>query len=82
MAALFTIPKLFVIHRVQAFSVVSEAEIDVFLKFSCSFNEATDVGNLIFGFCLFYSSLYIRKLSADLLLKPSLKDFEHYLENM
>ena len=37
--------------------------------------------NLIFGSSAFSkSSLYIWKFSVHLLLKPSLKDFEHYLE--
>ena len=30
----------------------------------------------------FFSSLYIWKFSVHILLKPSLKDFEHYLANM
>ena len=40
------------IHTVKGFSVVSEA--DVFLEFSCFFNDPVDVGNLISGsLCLF-----------------------------
>ena len=35
------------IHTVRGFSVVSEAEVDVFLEFSCFFYDPTDVGNLI-----------------------------------
>ena len=31
---------------VKGFSVVSEAEVDVFLEFSCFFDDPTDVGNL------------------------------------
>ena len=38
-----------VIHLVQGFSVVNEAEVDVFLDLSCFFNDPTDVGNLISG---------------------------------
>ena len=39
-----------------------------------------NVGNLISGsFAFSKSSLYIRKFSVHVLLKPSLKDFEHYL---
>ena len=37
------------IHIVKGFSVVNEAEVDVFLEFSCFFYDPTDVGNLIFG---------------------------------
>ena len=35
------------IHTFKGFSVVSEAEVDVFLEFSCFFYDPTDVGNLI-----------------------------------
>ena len=36
-----------VIHTVKGFSVASEAEIDVFLEFSCFSYDPADVGNLI-----------------------------------
>ena len=39
-----------VIHTVKGFSVVNEAEIDVFLVFSGLFCDPMDVGNLISGF--------------------------------
>ena len=66
------------IHTVKGFSLVSEAE--VFLEFSCFFDDPVDVGNLISGFSAFSkSSLYIWEFSVHILLKPSLKDFEHYL---
>ena len=38
-----------VIHMVKGFGVVNEAEVDVFLEFSCFFHNPTDVGNLISG---------------------------------
>ena len=42
-----------------------------------------DVGNLVSGFSAFSTcSLYIWKFSAHVLLKSSLKDFEHYLASM
>ena len=42
-----------------------------------------DVGNLISGSSAFSkSSLYICKFSIHLLLKPNLKEFEHYLVSM
>ena len=34
------------IHIVKGFGVVDEAEVDVFLKLSCFFDDPTDVGNL------------------------------------
>ena len=75
--------KFVVIHTVKGFSTVNEAEGDVFLEFSSFFYDTTDVGNLISGFSAFSkSSLYILKFSIHILLKPHLKDFEHYLASM
>ena len=72
-----------VIHTVRGFSVVNEAEVDVFLELSCSFDDPTDVGNLISGSSAFSkSNSYIWKFSVHILLKPSLKDFEHDLASM
>ena len=46
---------------------------------SCLLYGPTDASNLISGSSAFSkSSLYIWKLSVHVLLKPSLKDFEHY----
>ena len=42
-------PQLVVIHTVKDFSVVNEAKVDVFLKFSCFFDDPTDLGSLISG---------------------------------
>ena len=39
--------QFFVIHTVKGFNIVSEAEVDVFLEFSCFFHDPVDVGNLI-----------------------------------
>ena len=76
-------PHFVVIHTVDGFSIVNEAELDVFLELSCFFYDPTDVGNLISGSSAFSkSSLYIWKLSVHILLKSSLKDFEHYLASM
>ena len=36
-------------HTVKGFSVVNEAEIDVFLKFPCFLYDPMDVGSLISG---------------------------------
>ena len=36
-----------VIHTVKSLSIVNEAEVDVFLEFSCLLYDPTDVGNLI-----------------------------------
>ena len=72
-----------VIQTVKVFLIVSEAEVGIFLEFSCFSCDPTDVGNLIFGSSDFLkSSLCILKFLVQVLLKPSLKDFEHYLPSM
>ena len=54
-----------------------------FLELSCFFCDPTDVGNLISGSSAFTkSSFCIWKFSVHILLKPNLKDFEHYLASM
>ena len=71
------------IHTVKGFNVVNETEVDVYLEFLCFFYDPSDVGNLISGSSAFSkSSLYIWKFSVNVLLKPHLKDFEHYLSSM
>ena len=42
-------PQFVVIHIVKSFSVVNEAEVDVFLEFSCFLYDPMDVGKLISG---------------------------------
>ena len=50
---------------------------------SLPFYNPMDVGNLISGSSAFLkSSLYTLEFSIYILLKPSLKDFEHYLASM
>ena len=76
-------PQFVVIYRVKGFTIGNEAEVDVFLEFSCFFNDPTDVGNLLSGSSAFSkSSLHIWKFLVHLLLKPSLKDFEHYFASV
>ena len=77
------LPRFVVIHTVKGFSIVNEAVVDVFLEFPCFFYDPVDVGSLISGSSAFSKpSLYIWKFSVHILLKPSLKDFEHYLASM
>ena len=40
-------PQLVVVHTVKGFSIVSEADVDVFLEFPCFLYDPMDVGNLI-----------------------------------
>ena len=55
-------PQFVVIHTVKSFSVVNEAEVDVFLEFLYIFYDPVDAGNLIFGSSAFSkSSLFIWK---------------------
>ena len=76
-------PQFIVIHTVKGFGIVNKVEIDLFPELSCFFYDPMDVGNLISGSSAFSkSSLYIWKFSVHILLKPSLKDFEHYLASM
>ena len=59
------------IHIVQNFSVVNEAEVDIFLEFSCFFHDPLDVGNLISSSSAFSKpSLYVWKLLVNVPLKP------------
>ena len=67
------------IHTLKGFGIVNMAEVDVFLELSCFFDDPTNVGNLISGSSAFSkSSLNIWKFLVDILLKPSLENFEHY----
>ena len=72
-----------VIHTVKSFSVVNEAEVGVFLEFSCFCYDPADVGNLISGSSAFSkSSLNIWKFMVHVLLKPGLENFEHNFASM
>ena len=76
-------PQFVVIHTVKVFSIVNEAEVDIFLEFSCFFYDPTDVGNLISGSSAFSkSSLNIWKFLVHVPLKPHLENFEHYFASM
>ena len=66
-------PQFIVIHTVKGFGIVNEAEVDVFLKLSCFFDDPSDVGNLISGSDAFSkSSLNIWKFMVHILLKLGL----------
>jgi len=76
-------PQFFVIHTVKGFRVVSEAEVDVFLEFSCFFYDPLDIDNLISGSSAFSkSNLNIWKFLVHIWLKPSLESFEHYFASV
>ena len=72
-------PQFIVIHTVKGFGIVNKAEIDIFLKLSCFFDDPADVGNLISGSSAFSkTSLNIWKFMVHISLKPGLESFEHY----
>ena len=76
-------PQFVTIHIVKGFSIVYEAEVDVFLGFSCCFYDPSDVGNLISGSTAFSkSSLKFWKFSVHIQLKPGLENFEHYFASL
>ena len=72
-----------VIHTFKGFRIVNEAEVGVFLEIPWFLHDPMNVGNLISGSSAFPKpSLYICKFLVHKLLKPSLKDFEHYFASM
>ena len=76
-------PQFVVIHTVKGFNKVNEADVDAFLEFPCFLYDLTDVNNLISNSSAFSKpSLYIWKFLAHILLKPTLKDFEHGLASL
>ena len=76
-------PQFVVICTVKGFSVINGAEVDIFMEFPCFLHDSVNVGSLISSYSDFSKScLYIWKFSIRVLLKPSLKDFEHNLARM
>ena len=71
-------PQFIVIHTVKGFGIVNEAEVDVFLEFSCFFYDSADVGNLISGSPAFSkTSFNIWKFTVHVL-----ENFEYYFVNV
>ena len=76
-------PQFIVIHTVEDFDIVIEAEIDVFLELSCFFDDPTDVGNLMSASSAFSkTSFNIWNFMVHILLKPGLENFEHYFTSV
>ena len=73
-------PQFVVIHTVKSFTLVNEAEVDVFLESFCFFYNSMDVGNLISGSSAFSKSrLNIWNFTVHILLKPALENFSKFL---
>ena len=71
------------VHTVRGFGIVNKAEVDVFLELCCFFDDPVDVHNLISSSSSFSKyNLYTWKFLVHVLLKPRVKDFEHYLASM
>ena len=69
-----------VICTIKGFSIINEAEVNVFVEFPFFLYDPVDFGNLISGSSTFSkSSLYIWKFLVNVLLKSSFQDFERYL---
>ena len=78
-----TFPQFVVTHIVKGFGVVNKEEVDVFLELSCFFYDPMDVDNLISGSSAFSKSILdMWKFMVHILLKPGLKNFEHYFDSV
>ena len=76
-------PQFVMIYTVKGFGVVNKAEVDVFLEFSCFFNDHANVASLISGSSAFSKySLNNWKFSVPVLLKSGLENFEHYFASV
>ena len=71
------------IHTAKGFSIQNEAEVDVFLEFSCFLYDPVNVGNLLSGSSAFSKpSLDAGEFLVHIMLKPSMQDFKHSLISM
>ena len=76
-------PQFVVIYTIKGFGIVNKAEVDVFLIFSCFFDDPSDAGNLISGSSASSKSSFTTwKFSVHILLRPGLENFEHYFASM
>ena len=76
-------PRFVVIHAVEGFCVVSKAEVGVFLEFlAFSLIQWMLAVWPLVSLPFLNPAVYIWKFSVHILLKPSLKDFEHNITSM
>ena len=66
-------PQFVGIHTVKWFGIINKAEVDVFLEFSCFFDDPADIDNLISGSsAISNSNLNTWKFMVHILLRPGL----------
>ena len=76
-------PQFVVILIIKGYDIVNKAEVNVFLELSGCFDDTVDVGKLISGSSASSKTIVnIWKFTVHVLLKPGLKNFEHYLASM
>ena len=76
-------PQCIMIHTVKGFGIVNKAEIDVFLEFSCFFDDPADAGTLVAcSSAISKTSLNIWKFTVHVLLKPGLENVKHYFTSV
>ena len=76
-------PQFVVILIIKGYDIVNKAEVNVFLELSCCFDDTVDVGKLISGSSASSKTIVnIWKFTVHVLLKPGLKNFEHYFASM
>ena len=76
-------PQFVVIHIVNVFGAVNNAEVDIFLTLSCFFDDPADVHKVISGSSVFSKSrLNIWMFTVRVLLKTDLENFEHYFTSV
>ena len=76
-------PQFAVIHTIKALNIVNETEVSVFLEFPCFLHDLLNVGNLISGSSASSKPSWKHlEVLVQIMLKPTLKDFEQNLANM
>ena len=61
-------PQFVVLHTVKGFGILSKADVNVFLEFSCFFDDPANVGNLISASSAFLCDFpfFLSKCTVDL----------------
>ena len=70
-------PQFVVIHTLKGFVIVNKAEVDIFLKLPCFFDDPEDVGNLISGSSAFSKPSLTLEVHGAHSVEAWLGGFEH-----